>query len=87
MTIQPHELTPLLIGPIAPVVLDGVVFFTHRPEAETAWRDGVLIGELHHDDIENGWRARKVDNLGWSEARPMRCRAEARAFIVSRIRG
>lgn len=82
MTIQAHELTPLLIGPPAPVTLDGAVFFTWRPESEAAWRDGVMIGELYHDDDKNYWLARKGDG----DFRVMRCRAEARAFIVSRIR-
>lgn len=82
MTVQPHEITPAIIGPIAPAILDGVTFASVGPEAETAYIGTREIGHLYHDDLHDCWRA----IYGTWEATRARCRAEARAYIVRQMR-
>lgn len=70
----------------AGIALDGCAFIGCGPEAERCYRDLVLVGEYTPDDDTKLWRARKVDSVSGSffDWRPMRCAAEARAFLVSR---
>lgn len=82
MTVQHHELTPALIGPPTPTMLDGVLFVSAGPEAEFAWAADHIIGALYHDDESGNWAAR----FDGGDLKPMRCRAEARARIVSAFR-
>jgi hypothetical protein len=68
-----------------PLVLDGVVFEPNGPDRETARQDGVLLGEVELDEIFNQWRARGVNrDRSFDDWRPMRCKAEARAYLVTR---
>lgn len=69
-----------------PFLLDGVTFIPH-PHAttriENAFRGADRIGDVLLDD-NRFWFARKFDGAGeLSDWKPMRCAAEARAFIVS----
>lgn len=73
-------------GPPVPLRLDDVTFFNVRHEVEQAWRGDVLIGELDLKDETLEWQARKFVGGTNDDWRHMRCRAEARAFLVSRIR-
>lgn len=77
MTIRPDEIATT---PNSPFVLDGCVFVPQPYEGEMVIRCCHVIGELGIDEENNTWRARK----GEGDWRPMRCRAEARAFLVSK---
>ena len=66
----------------APLETDGVTFFPTLGDGELVYREGVQIGELGIDEIWNTWQARK----GVCDWKPMRCRAEARAFLASNIK-
>jgi hypothetical protein len=66
--------------------LDDVVFAPISRNMESAQRDGVLLGHALLDD-NRFWFARKFDAHGeLSDWKPMRSAAEARAFLVSKIR-
>jgi hypothetical protein len=79
-----------------PFTLDDLKFTpTHPGQIERATRNDRHVGDvlvdrrLHSDGkttIET-WFARKVDaNDELSDWKPMRCAAEARAFLVSRVK-
>lgn len=77
MSVRPDE-----IPEPEPFGLDGVIFIPLPGDVEDACRDGVLIGSLGIDDVYTEWQARKGDG----EFKLMRCRAEARAFLVSAVK-
>lgn len=71
-----------------PFVLDGVSFSPFGPHGnmERAERDHAHVGDVLLDKGTD-WKVRKRDARGeLSDWKPMRCVAEARAFIVSRVR-
>ncbi len=70
----------------APFRLDHLVFVPDFTEGETAFHlDGDFVGEFEIDEVHSGYRARKLTFFGgYDDWRPMRCAAEARAFLVSR---
>lgn len=82
MTIQLHEVTPVTYGPHA-TRLDGMLFVCTGPEQEGAYRGASLVGDLFHDEVKDVWKVRVGDDEAYS---PVRCRAEARARIVSEFR-
>lgn len=71
----------------APIALDDLIFTPNDSRRiERATRGTDYVGDVLHDD-NRFWFARKVDANGeLSDWKPMRCAAEARAFLVSRIR-
>lgn len=70
-----------------PLVLDGITFDAIAADTEEARRDGVLVGQLWPDAEHAGWwLVAKLDRAGeWTEAKPARSAAEARAFICSKV--
>lgn len=73
---------------IAPIELDGVLFVPGRGDHERALccYSGFEVGEIGFDDEKKCPKARKLSRGETGPWRVMRCQAEARAFIVSRIR-
>lgn len=69
------------------IELDGVLFVPHPGDHESAFccYSGFEIGEIGFDDEQKRPKARKLSRGGLGDWRVMRCQAEARAFIVSRI--
>jgi hypothetical protein len=69
-----------------PLHLDGVIFVGNASLHEAAFHpDGDCKGEIGINDEFKCWQARKGDSAGdFGPWHPMRCRAEARAYIVSR---
>ncbi len=68
--------------------LDHLAFVPDTVDGETAFQmDGDFVGEFELDEIHGDYRARKLTFFGgYDDWRPMRCAAEARAFLVSKIR-
>lgn len=71
-----------------PIELDAVLFVHQSADHEIAFcrYSGFEIGEIGFDDEHRCLKARKQFGLDMTPWRPMRCLAEARAFVVSRIR-
>lgn len=82
--IAPPYPTEIVTEPFA---LDDLVFTPHvGGQIERGTRDGSYVGDVLLDD-NRFWFARKHDARGeLSDWQPMRSAAEARAFVVSRIR-
>lgn len=72
----------------SPFRLDHLVFVPEITESEMAFHlDGDFVGEFEIDEINSGYRARKLTFFGgFDDWRKMRSAAEARAFLVSKIR-
>ncbi len=72
----------------APFQLDHLVFVPEVTESEAAFHcDGDFVGEFEIDEIKGNYRARKLTFFGgFDDWRPMRSAAEARAYLVSKIR-
>lgn len=81
--IEPEYPASIVTEPFA---VDGLTFAPIGPHGtmEQATRaGGELVGDVLLD--ASGWFARKKDSDGlMSDWRPMRCAAEARAFLVSK---
>ncbi len=72
----------------SPFRLDHLVFVPEITESEAAYHgDGDFVGEFEIDEVHGGYRARKLTFFGGFDYwRRMRSAAEARAFLVSKIR-
>lgn len=68
--------------------LDHLFFVPDCTDGERAFHaDGQFVGEFEIDEICGAFRARKLTFFGgYDDWRPMRCAAEARAFLVSRLK-
>lgn len=69
-----------------PFKMDHLMFVPDGRDGEHAFHmDGEFVGEFEIDEIRpDQYRARKMTFFGgMDDWRPMRCAAEARAFLVS----
>lgn len=65
--------------------LDHLVFVPEITESEAAYHlDGDFVGEFEIDEVDGGYRARKLTFFGgYDDWWPMRSACEARAYLVS----